>query len=288
VGGGEVRGSRFEGRTVRGGILCGMGQELDSQALQRLQEYYGEMSDGELLGIAAKPEDLTDMAREVMRGEMARRNLKVEDAPADPAGSDSRWHSNEWENRQWSAQTESARVLGSAPALETPHDEEERVKADEAWLHLFHDAFEVERACQVLDENEITFRLYDSLEGSRPRKGTRADGSGVALNLVVGAADRERAVKILREKMGLFPLQEVEEADPIVDDGTVSTVGTFGRRDDADLVAKALDEARIWHRVVANPEGSVANEDAWTLEVREVDLVRAGDVAVKAIRVPEG
>jgi hypothetical protein len=39
--------------------------------------------------------------------------------------------------------------------------------------------------------------------------------------------------------------------------------------------------------MVANPEGSVANEDAWTLEVREVDLVKAGDAAVTAIRLPE-
>ena len=61
-----------------------MAQELDSQMLQRLQENYREMSDGELLGLAAQPEDLTETAREVLRGEMAARGLKAEDAEGDP------------------------------------------------------------------------------------------------------------------------------------------------------------------------------------------------------------
>jgi hypothetical protein len=42
--------------------------------------------------------------------------------------------------------------------------------------------------------------------------------------------------------------------------------------------------ARIWHRISANPEGKVENEDCYTLVVREIDLVRAGDVVEKAMR----
>jgi hypothetical protein len=53
-------------------------------------------------------------------------------------------------------------------------------------------------------------------------------------------------------------------------------------------VAKALDEARIWHRVTANPEGTAADENAYTLEVREIDLVKAGDVVERAMNLPEG
>ena len=88
--------------------------------------------------------------------------------------------------------------------------------------------------------------------------------------------------------MGLFPLQEVEEADAVVDDGTVATLGDFGRREDADDVARVLDEAGIWHRVTANPEGSAEEENAWTLEVREVDLVKAGEVVEKGMGLAEG
>ena len=281
-------GNRFE---IEGGILGGMAFERESEMLQRLQSHYGEMSDGELL--AVNLEDLTDLAAEVLRGERSRRGLKPEVPPEASMGS--RWGSQERAPESWSKSAGAvarndapAVILGSQPTLDAPRGEEEDwMKPGEAWLGVFHDAFEVDRACRLLEENDVPFRLDDALDGSRPRRGTRADGPGVALNLIVAGADRERAKAILRKNMGLFPLQEVAEADPIVDDGTVSVVGTFGRRVDADMVAKALDDAHIWHRMVANPEGSVANEDAWTLEVREVDLVKAGDAAVTAIRLPE-
>jgi hypothetical protein len=72
-----------------------------------------------------------------------------------------------------------------------------------------------------------------------------------------------------------------------VDDGTVGVLGSFGRRSDAEDVAQVLDKERIWHRIVADPDGTVENEDAFTLEVREVDLVRAGEVVEKAMGLPE-
>ena len=65
--------------------------------------------------------------------------------------------------------------------------------------------------------------------------------------------------------------------------GQLATLGDFGRREDADEVAKVLEEAGIWHRVTANPEGSAEDENAWTLEVREVDLMKAGEVVEKAM-----
>ena len=92
---------------------------------------------------------------------------------------------------------------------------------------------------------------------------------------------------ILRERMGLFPLQEVAVADALPDDGSVGTLGTFGHRADAEEVGRALDEARIWHRIVANPEGTVENENCYTLEVREIDLARAGGVVEKVLNLPE-
>ena len=254
--------------------------------MRRLSELYRAMSDGELLRLAARPGDLTDEAQGVLRNEMGSRNLKLEVLQPETGH---RWASDSVAQDRWSGSAMPAVVLGSVPVVDAPGAEDEDwMKPGEAWLGVFHDAFEVDRACQLLEENDVPFRLHDSLDSSRPRRGTRANGPGVALNLIVAGADLERAKAILRKNMGLFPLQEVAEADPIVDDGTVSTVGTFGRRDDADMVANALDEAGIWHRVVSNPAGSVANEDAWTLEVKEVDLVRAGDTAVKAIRLPEG
>lgn len=259
-----------------------MAQELDSQALQRLQEYYGEMSDGELLGIAERPDDLTEMAREVMRGEMAARKLKVEAVQPETGH---RWASDAMTQGSWAPQSVAGVILGSSPELDMGPPST-GVKAGEVSLTVFHDALEMGQACDFLEEAEVSFRVVDV---AQPRSGFGVyDSPPVALSLIVAKTDRERAMKILRKAMGLFPLQEVEEEDVAVDDGTVAVLGDFGRREDADEVARVLDEARIWHRVTANPEGSAADENAYTLEVREIDLVKAGDVVEKAMGLPEG
>jgi len=249
--------------------------------LQRLQSHYGEMSDGELL--AVNPEDLTDLAAEVLRGEMARRGLKAEGSPEASMGS--RWGSLERAQEAGGAVMRHdgpTAILGSQPTLDMAQPENSGVGAGETLLGSFHDAIEVGRACEFLEASEVGFRIEDV---AKPRSGFRVyDSPPVALNLIVGKADRERAMSILRREMGLFPLQEVEEADAAVDDGTVATLGDFGRREDADRVGQILDDARIWHRITANPEGTVENEDCYTLVVREIDLVRAGDVVEKAMR----
>lgn len=240
-------------------MLGGMGRELDSQVLGRLQEHYRGMSDGELLRIAARPEDLTEMAREVMRGEMTGRRLKMEEAAAGPF---------------------TAMEQDPMPKFGT------KLADGMVVLTTFHDAMEAGEACDWLEKEEMEVDVRDV--SVRDGVGTLYGGAPVALQVIVGARDRERAMKILRGKMGLFPLQEVEEADPVVDDGTVATLGLFGRREDADEVARVLDDARVWHRVTANVEGSAAEENAWTLEVREIDLVKAGELVEKAMGLPEG
>ena len=109
------------------------------------------------------------------------------------------------------------------------------------------------------------------------------DGLPVALEVIVPGKDRARAVTVLREKMGLFPLQEVEEADAVVDDGTVSALGYFGQRGDAEEVARVLEEAGVWHRVVANSEGTVEDENAYSVEVREIDQAKAVEIVERAM-----
>ena len=267
---------------VVGGILGGMGRELESEMLQRLQSHYGEMSDGELL--AVNPEDLTDLAAEVLRGERSRRGLKAEASPEAVGG---RWGFQAREPWSKSAGPVMGHdlpsvIMGSGPTLDMAQPENSGVGAGETLLGRFHDAIEVGRACGFLEANEVGFRIEDV---AKPRSGTGMyDSPPVALNLIVGKADRERAMAILRKEMGLFPLQEVEEADAAVDDGSVATLGDFGRREDADGVGQILDDARIWHRITANPEGTVEDENCYTLVVREIDLVKAGDVVEKAMR----
>jgi hypothetical protein len=241
-----------------------MAYELDSEARERLRRLYADMSDEELFDLARKPEELTEIAREVLRSEMSSRKIE---AALEVPEEGSRW--------------EGGRYRGAT--THSPH-----VRPGEVSLAVFYDALDVDRACGFLDEAEVPFRVDDVLNALRSRKGTRADGSGVALSLVVANEDQQRAMAVLREKMGLFPLQEVEQADPVVDDGTVAAVGFFGRREDAEPVMQVLDDARIWHRLAANPDGSTATEDAYTLEAREIDLVKAGDLVEKAMGLPEG
>ncbi len=51
------------------------------QYWQEITESYRQMSDGELLELAEKPEDLTDVARQVLRDEMGKRRLDASAAP---------------------------------------------------------------------------------------------------------------------------------------------------------------------------------------------------------------
>lgn len=240
-----------------------MGRELDSEILRRLQQTYGEMSDGELLELAGKPDNLTDVALEVLRGEMTHRGISREEIeqierPENPLTS------NPLPRPEFGTRLADGSVV----------------------LMTFHDAMAVGNACDFLEAEGIEVNVRDVSE--KGGIGTMYGGPPVSLQVIVKVGDQDRAVKILREKMGLFPLQEVEEADAVVDDGTASTLGYFGRREDAEEVARVLEEAGVWHRIAANEDGSAENEDAFTLEVKEVDLVRAGELVEKSMGLSEG
>lgn len=256
-------------------ILGGMAYEAESDLVQRLQRSYAEMSDGELVGLAEKPGDLTESAQEVLRTEMAKRGLQAPE-PVQPI----RWEAETRPRDRWAA-TSISPILGAEPELDATPLEDSRLGTDDSLLGTFHDAIEVGRACEFLEQAEVEFRVQDI---SKPSNGMGVfDSPPVALNLIVAKDDRERAMRVLRKAMGLFPLQEVEEADAMVDDGTVTPVGYFASRMDADHITEVLDAAHVWNRISANPEGSAENEDLWMVEVREVDLMKAGNVVEKAL-----
>lgn len=257
-------------------MLGAMAYELDSQAWERLRALYSQMSDEELLQMAAAPDELTDMAQQVLRGEMTRRNLKLENE----SGGERRWAADSFVDggSRLGGSSVVAGVMGGTPVMDEPQASDEH--PGESYLIVFHDAIQAGQACQALEAAEIWFRLEDI---SAPPADGMYSGPIVALRVSVRTGDHDRAVSELRKKMGHFPLPEVTEPDVLVDDGTVMPVGFFGRREDASTVAGALQQAGIWQRISENPDGSAENEDAWLLEVREVDLARAGDVVEKAL-----
>jgi len=48
-----------------------------AEELRKLETLYEQMSDGELRALDEKPEDLTDIAQQVLRAEVARRGLQA-------------------------------------------------------------------------------------------------------------------------------------------------------------------------------------------------------------------
>ena len=253
--------------------------------MRRLSELYREMSDTELLGLAARPEDLTDEAQGVLRTEMTSRRLQAEPASAAEAG-----HMGVAERAAAGADYYAGlgfpAVAQREPDLK-PEPAAKGLTKGMAVLTTFHDAIAAGEACDLLETEGIEIEVRDVAK-AQGGGGSFYGGPPVALQVIVQQRDLRRGMAVLREKMGLFPVQEVEVADEAVDDGTTAVLGAFGHRSDAEDVARVLEEAGIWNRIAANAEGSVEDEDAYTLEVKEVDLVRAGEIVERGLGLPEG
>ena len=160
-----------------------MAYELESEAGDRLRKLYAEMSDGELLDMAARPEELTDTARLVLKSEMASRRLEAAVEVQEPG---TRWASDL--GGPGSAATSSgpepspglATFLGSVPVVGGPDEMDSR--PGESYLMVFHDAIQAGQACQALEAAEISVSAGGYLEarGGRDVFGTdgRAAGFG--------------------------------------------------------------------------------------------------------------
>jgi hypothetical protein len=252
-----------------------MAYELDSEMRLRLQKHYRDVSDQELLNAVVRLDDLTPTAQEVVHAELGSRGMQR----AWPGGSGTPaaetatgWMADPFGTSQPEPMPK--------PEFGTP------LERGKVALVTLYDAIEAGQACDALDAERIVLDVRDLSE--KAGRGSFYGGAPIALQLIVSERDRDAAVKVLREKMGLFPLEEIAEPDTMVDDGTVATVGQFARRADAQDVVRALDEARIWNRITANEEGSAETEDAFLVEVREIDLMKAGEMVEKALGLPEG
>ena len=238
-----------------------MAEEQANGELQRLRRLYEGMGDAELVALGEDARDLRPDAREALTSELRERGLDVPTAKQE-------------------FMTEGEVGLPTAGDLMPSNL---GATGPEIELCVFYDALAAGRACEFLEGAGIPFHVADLAQNSG--LGTLEGGPAVVLRLTVPLSDVERAKAILRKRMGLFPLQEVEASDEMVDDGTRAVVGSFGTHGEAEKAAQALTEAGFENWVGENPEGSEAGEDRYSVEVREVDLFAAGDALDKGLRV---
>ena len=233
--------------------------ERSGEESQRLRRVYGDMTDGQLEEMATRPQDLTVVAAGVLHDEMRRRGLAV------PQSSKGLEEGNPDEEVGVPA---AAEVIASNLGAWGPEME----------LTTFYDAMDAGRACEFLDGAGIPFHVADVSD--RSSLGSFEGAPAVALRITVLLSDLDRARGVLRGAMGLFPEQEVEEADEALDDGTKSIVGLFPTRREAEEIAAVLTGAGIWNEVVEVDED---RENPFAVEVKEVDLLRAGTTVEKAL-----
>jgi hypothetical protein len=223
---------------------------------RRLQGLYAAMSDDELLELARKKAELTEVAQRAVDSEMSSRRLVV---PVEE---------NEAEQ--------------DVPELPSAKDNPSLVE-----LTTFQIPADAERALRELDERGIPLQMEQAM-----RRFTE-DGPLIRTNwltIFVEAERRREAVAVLRERMGLFPLAEQETnrgADVEGDEDSLLTVGEFVAYDDVELVRKALTDAGIKFEATKESveeymEPGQAAVDVTTVQVRVEDLERALEVVEAA------
>ncbi len=179
---------------------------------ERLGAMYGEMSDGELLGLRATAGDLTEVAQEALAGEMTRRGLA---APVEEE-------------------------------LPTSTD------ADSGWrtLHVFSQTFEAQAAFRVLEREEIEFAVEDRTmdEEGNPRPGPAVQ---LALLVEAKDWERavallRRDAGLFPEAV-VDPRGEHESGGE-----EMVMVGEFEETADIEAASRVLTEAGVWFRTAAH------------------------------------
>jgi len=212
--------------------------------LERLAAVYAESDDEELLLMYERREDLTDVAQAALARVMKERGVVPVEAEA---------------------------VEEAAPEVDAGE-----LKPGEAGLWLFEDMFNAKTAAEVLTSAGIEHRMVDRSD-QRSSDGLR--GRYVpALLLVLDAADRLKAEAVLRQRLGMFPLAEVDGArEGVEGDAEDFAVLTMLERTDALAAAHALGEAGIsfrWRDGRDAAEGQ-PDEETVTIEVKVGDVERA-------------
>jgi hypothetical protein len=218
----------------------------NDQEWWRLQELYAALGDGELLRLAGAKDGLTAVAQQAMDAEMKSRGLEL---PVE----------------------EHDGVSDAAAELSGAEGDPSLVE-----LMTFQIAMDAETALHALDDADIPVRM-------EPAMRRLVEGGPVIktnwLTIFVERTRKDDAVKVLRARMGLFPVLAADEVDDSEgpDDGedSLAVVGSFQEAVDAEVAQKALTDAGIWFKADGDDEGTM-------VEVRPEDLERALEAVEEA------
>lgn len=224
---------------------------LDGQ-IEKLTALYEEKSDGELLDLYEQRDGLTEVAQQTLQEVMRVRRL-------------------------------SGRGGGEtyAPVQESSGEEgEDRVEEGEVLAYLFHDAFQAREAIRMLTEAGIGHRMLDwhIVQPERPPY-----ANGLDLGLVVAETDLAATNAVLKDKLGLFPGAEGEDAP---EDGDSMEVLSMYERGEALVAARALGEAKLSYlwRDGSEVGSDLPDGETIAIEVNSGDVERAAQVVEDALK----
>ena len=231
---------------------------------ERLTRMYGEMSDEHLRNLAGDPDSLTPTAEMALRHALVARGLAanpVADAESAAEPGD--------EFEQGFTPGIPGMFPSSAAGMESALEPGGDVVKGMQLLITFFDGHELTRACEILEADDIDLVLEpadrDALSGAPPSFGIR-----------VATADYQPAIALLREKMGLFPRQEVASlttVDTLAEgEEAPALLGSFETVAEAEKVRTMLENAGI-ASTTAPDDGD--DPETWhNVHVSAVDLER--------------
>jgi hypothetical protein len=170
---------------------------------ERLGRLYRELGDEHLLDMAENQDDLTDAARFALAQELQRRGI-VAEPPSPQAGPEAGAATVEPERETGFGPGIPGMFPAGAPMMEQALELERTRKDGLTSLISFYDGIELSKACAILEDAQMEPSIEaidgDAMSGVPPRFEIWLDAAGI-----------ERAKTLLRARMGLFPLAEVDE-----------------------------------------------------------------------------
>ncbi len=240
----------------------------------RLGRLYAELGDEHLRDLADEPEDLTDEARIALAAEMRKRGFEPEPT-RDTAPEE-----------EPVAERESGFGAGipgvfpsGAAVVEQALEPGGETRLGWVGLVSFYDGHELTKACDALEDSDTDFAIEE-------KSGDALVGAPSAFELWVQEGDVDLAQRVLREKLGLFPHPEIEDAaaDALEGPGLMA-LGTFESGAEANEVYQLLREHALTPTLT---EPSAEDEESWwTVEVPHEELERGLAIVAVSLKIQE-